>query len=558
MEQKQLDEIEESYFGEEFIEEETFNVDDLLEKKAEEKMEKLTKTKKTPTKKNASKKNEKQASVKKVAEKQKEEVKTMTTDEEEYVEIKPVKESAAPKAKKEEQFFTEKKEEKISSVAPVDPWAEEEEGTGMFKEASTWKAVTAVVLVLLIFSVFTQGFRFSDEETANDITASISLSDAENKVLNYVNNQLLQPPFEAVVENSAELDSLYLITLSVAGQEVDSYITKDGALFFPQGFKVNEQLAEVESNEAETDLEVSVDNDAILGDENAPVTIVEFSDFQCPYCGKAYENLKPLEKEYIDTGKVRLVFRDFPLSFHLEAESAAMAAECAHEQGKFWEYHNTLFENQAELGTDKYIKWAGDLGLDVAQFEECVKSQKYLNEVAEDFVDGQKYGVSGTPAFFINGKLISGAQPYSVFKEEIETALAKAPVQEQAVDVAEEPEVVEVVAEDAVEEVEAVKAAEEPVVKEEVVAGKKVALKLEAKKWLFTPETLTVNKGDQVELTVNPSGLDFTFKIADLGVETEVSGATTITFTADKSGSFEFKCGSCEDWRGMTGTLTVK
>jgi protein-disulfide isomerase len=134
---------------------------------------------------------------------------------------------------------------------------------------------------------------------------------------------------------------------------------------------------------------------------------------------------------------VKYVFRDYPLSFHQYAEKAAEAADCADEQGKYWEYHDLLFENQtahnATLQTDglegvlsTFKSYAADLGLDTATFDDCLDSGKYASEVQNDIQDGQAYGVSGTPAFFINGQLVSGAQPFSVFQQVIDAALEKA------------------------------------------------------------------------------------------------------------------------------------
>ena len=128
----------------------------------------------------------------------------------------------------------------------------------------------------------------------------------------------------------------------------------------------------------------------------------------------------------VDTGKVKYVFRDFPLNFHANAKPAAMAAECAGELGgdaKYWEYHDKLFNNQSALDDDSLKKYAIDLGLSAATFNNCLDSQKYKSEVEKDFADGQKVGVRGTPAFFINGRFISGAQPYSVFEVMIEEEL---------------------------------------------------------------------------------------------------------------------------------------
>lgn len=124
--------------------------------------------------------------------------------------------------------------------------------------------------------------------------------------------------------------------------------------------------------------------------------------------------------------KVRLVYRDLPLtSIHANALSAALAAECAHEQGKFWEYHDLLFANQAQLDEASLKNYAAQVGLDAAAFEECLSSQKYLDEVRNDYSDGASYGVQGTPAFFVNGVQVSGAQPLEVFSQIIDQELAE-------------------------------------------------------------------------------------------------------------------------------------
>jgi len=168
------------------------------------------------------------------------------------------------------------------------------------------------------------------------------------------------------------------------------------------------------------------DDDPSLGDPNAPVTIVEFSDFQCPYCARFFANtLGLLKDKYVKTGKVRLVYRDFPLSsIHAEATGAAEAAACANEQGKFWEYHDKIFQNQQALGAANYKQWAKAIGLDAVVFNQCVDVRKYADEVQKDFDDGRTAGVSGTPTFFINGKMVVGALPIEEFESAIEEALA--------------------------------------------------------------------------------------------------------------------------------------
>ena len=173
------------------------------------------------------------------------------------------------------------------------------------------------------------------------------------------------------------------------------------------------------------DMKELVDDDPYLGKNDAPVTIVEFSDYQCPYCGRFYaETLPQIKSQYIDTGKVKLVFRDFPLSFHPEALPAASAANCANEQGKFWEYHNQVFENQQTMNAASYKQWAEELSLDVAKWEACTKDAKVRAEIQKDFNDGAAAGVQGTPAFIVNGKVISGAQPFTVFSQVIEAELS--------------------------------------------------------------------------------------------------------------------------------------
>ncbi len=168
----------------------------------------------------------------------------------------------------------------------------------------------------------------------------------------------------------------------------------------------------------------STDDDEVLGNKNAPVTIIEFSDFQCPYCAKFYlETFPEIYENYIKTGKARFVYRDFPLSFHPNAQKAAEAAECAGNQDKFWEMSDKIFKNQKALDNDNLKVYAKEIGLNEDAFGKCLDKGEAANEVKKDFEEGAKYGVQGTPAFFINGISVSGAQPYSVFEKIIEEEL---------------------------------------------------------------------------------------------------------------------------------------
>ncbi|MBP6098823.1 MAG: DsbA family protein [Candidatus Levybacteria bacterium] len=167
----------------------------------------------------------------------------------------------------------------------------------------------------------------------------------------------------------------------------------------------------------------------VKGDENAKVTIVEFSDFECPFCGRFYTDTLPsLLKDYIDTGKVKLYYRHFPLAFHPQAKPLANVAECANEQDKFWEMHDKIFENNATVSSstmDTFKGWAADLGLNTSKFNDCVDSSKYEKDIDADTADGTTAGVSGTPTFYINGLQLVGAQPIDAFKKIIDQELAK-------------------------------------------------------------------------------------------------------------------------------------
>ncbi len=154
------------------------------------------------------------------------------------------------------------------------------------------------------------------------------------------------------------------------------------------------------------------------------IAIVEFSDFQCPFCGRAVPTLKDVLTEY--DGKVSLVYRHYPLPSHSFAQKAAEASECASDLGgneKFWQYHDKLFANQNSLGVSELKRYASEIGIDSKQFNACLDSGAMASRVSFDAEEGRKLGVSGTPAFFINGKSLKGAQPLSAFKKIIDEEL---------------------------------------------------------------------------------------------------------------------------------------
>ena len=395
MEQKQLDDLEDSFFGEEFIE----DLEDLppvpsksqeikiepLKEELELRLRKAQKKSSSPAiKKSALKKSEKFAAVKakeseveeKAAEKMADKAHEVKEQREKKPETLAKKETVTVNTKPAKESAKEAKTV-VETSSPVNPWEEDDKGPNLLKETSTWKTLTGIAVVLLVLSLFTQGFNFSEKNTVTG--AAITLQEAEQKTLTYVNTQLLQAPFKAEVQASQELDTLYKVTLSVAGQTVDSYVTKDGKLFFPQGMDMDK---------------------AVPGTEQ-----------------KLSENEKPA---VVDTPEVT--------------------------------------EEPTEAETPKA--------------PEEVKEPEQVTEL--------------------------------------------------------------------------------------VAAGEAVKLTLNAKKWIFNPNVLRVEKGSKVVLTIVPSGLDFTFAVPNLGVEQAVSGTTEVVFTADKAGTFDFTCGSCEDWRGMRGNLVVE
>jgi len=244
-----------------------------------------------------------------------------------------------------------------------------EEETMTVNKVTVWQGIAGILGILLIISVFTAGFGIkSSEDTAPEAQAA-QKRDA-------------QPTQAAPTQPAPQAPSIDMKTL--------------------------------------------IDDDTIKGDKDAPVTIVEWSDFECPFCTRFYtQTLGQIDEQYIKTGKVKLIYRDFPLGFHANAQKAGEAAECAGEQEKFWEMHDKLFEEGVSGGVDSFKQFAKDLGLDAAKFDECLDSGAMADEVKKDMADGAAVGITGTPGFIINGQLVSGAQPFENFKQVIEAELAK-------------------------------------------------------------------------------------------------------------------------------------
>ena len=176
---------------------------------------------------------------------------------------------------------------------------------------------------------------------------------------------------------------------------------------------------------------IGVDDDPALGDPKAPVTIIEFGDYQCPFCRVFWRDTFPrLKKDYIDTGKVRFIYRDYPQAVHQEAVLSAMAAECADDQGQYYEFHDKLFREQDRRGRDvvrykaaELKRWAADIKLDTAAFNACLDSERHKDDVMKVFKDLDGLGFDGTPIFFVNGRVLAGAHPFATFQKVIEEFL---------------------------------------------------------------------------------------------------------------------------------------
>lgn len=174
------------------------------------------------------------------------------------------------------------------------------------------------------------------------------------------------------------------------------------------------------------DTPATADDDPVIGKANAPITVIEFTDYQCPFCGRHFtETYGKIKENYIDTGKVKYVSRDFPLGFHQFAQKASEASECADDQGKFWEMHDKLFAGQAVWSSlpdaiPTFKQYAKDLGLNTGDFDSCLDEGKHAEEVKADMAAGSASGIDGTPGFWILGpdgknQKISGAYPYETF-----------------------------------------------------------------------------------------------------------------------------------------------
>jgi len=224
-----------------------------------------------------------------------------------------------------------------------------------------------------------------------------------------------------MVEKSTKI--LIPIAIIIAG------ILIAGAIIYVfKGEKVppseEETLTKPEETQGYEFSSISPEGEPLLGNPEVSLTMIEYTDFQCPFCARhANTTFFQIKKEYVDTGKLKIVFKNFPLPFYPFAQKAAEASECVLEQGKFWQYKEILFKNQEALSIKDLKKYARDLGLDIEKFNDCLDSGKFEKEVKEDSDEGREAEVSGTPTFFVKGEKIVGAQPFSEFQKVIEEKL---------------------------------------------------------------------------------------------------------------------------------------
>jgi protein-disulfide isomerase len=254
---------------------------------------------------------------------------------------------------------------------------------------------------------------------------AFTLTTTPTDLMQYTENQvsfmLSENGGKAKANSITSLSGLYSVNLDIIvgdqTQNIDVFITADGNLMIlGDSYDIDKSLtegSEYELPRAEIPLG---DRELTLGNPDAPVTFVEFSDVECPFCSRFAQDGLVGIRNLVDEGKVYFVYKHFPIRGHDEAVPGALAIECAADQGKWIEMHDLIFENQESLGTSQYKSWAVHIGLDATEFNNCFNNEKYLNKINADYQLGQDIGVTGTPKSFANGISISGAQPFANFE----------------------------------------------------------------------------------------------------------------------------------------------
>ena len=217
---------------------------------------------------------------------------------------------------------------------------------------------------------------------------------------------------------STKNSSTYLIFSAIV---IAGLIIGGAIIYSDKGLSSSNQASLTSDEQSSEPSEPTITGGQIRGNPGAPVVIVEFSDFECPYCASFQQTMNQVISDYPED--IKWIYKHFPLAFHEHARPTAEASECAAEQGKFWEFADQIFENQARLGQDLYTEITRDLELNLDQFQECVSLRKYKDKVESDYQEGISAGVKGTPGNFINGVPLKGAVPYSQLKGTIDNLL---------------------------------------------------------------------------------------------------------------------------------------
>ena len=299
----------------------------------------------------------------------------------------------------------------------------------------TWKYTTYILLLIIIVGLYSYGLP-----SFSGVSASTDSSEVADTAVSYINSELLAGGLgEAELVSVSEENGLYKLALEITysngiTEDYTSYVTLDGEVLFPTAIPMEGTAAVVDTTGDTVVDDVVIDTttgdlpdidtstDPSMGAENPELTIIEFSDFECPYCERGYWTMELIMEEYGD--RVNLVFKNYPLSFHANAQAAAEASECAFDQDMFWEYHDTLFENQDLLTSDYLVTVAEELGLDMDTFNSCLESGEKTDLVTADMAAGSSLGITGTPSFLVGTELVVGAQSYDTIAGIIDAQLA--------------------------------------------------------------------------------------------------------------------------------------
>ncbi|MBL7051665.1 MAG: thioredoxin domain-containing protein [Nanoarchaeota archaeon] len=299
----------------------------------------------------------------------------------------------------------------------------------------TWKYTTYILLLIIIVGLYSYGLP-----SFSGVSASTDSSEVADTAVSYINSELLAGGLgEAELVSVSEENGLYKLALEITysnglTEDYTSYVTLDGEVLFPTAIPMEASADTVDDAVDDTTDDTTDDSntfdastidtsaDPSTGAENPELTIIEFSDFECPYCERGYWTMELIMEEYGD--RVNLVFKNYPLSFHANAQAAAEASECAYDQGLFWEYHDILFENQDLIDADYIVSAAEEIGLDMDTFNSCLESGEKTDLVTADMAAASSLGITGTPSFLVGNELVVGAQSFDTIAEIIDAQLA--------------------------------------------------------------------------------------------------------------------------------------